>query len=84
MRRLRHYIALDGLRGIAALMVFIFHFYQGAYKYITIGQTGVTLFFVLSGFLITSILLYSKGEKNFLRNFFLKRLLRISPLYYFF
>ena len=71
-------------------MVICFHFWQsfssGPYslvgKIAVWGQTGVDLFFVLSGFLITGILLDSKQSPNFLRNFYARRFLRIFPLYY--
>ena len=76
-----HYPALDGLRGIAILAVIFRHnfdFFQVT-KY---GWIGVDLFFVLSGFLITDILLKTKTQKNYLTNFFIRRILRIFPLYY--
>ncbi len=92
MRSLKYFPELDGLRGISALMIIFFHFFQGVdaleYNLITkilvFGQTGVTLFFVLSGFLISRILLDTKNEENFFRNFYVRRSLRIFPLYYLF
>lgn len=87
-------LQLDGLRGIAALMVIFYHFFIDLElktniinlikKVSTIGQTGVTLFFVLSGFLITRILLNEKTSKSFFKSFYWRRIIRIFPLYYFF
>ncbi len=84
---------LDGVRGIAALMVIVFHFFQmnpmssgwlarRLQAATILGQTGVTLFFVLSGFLITRILLASREQPHFFRDFYVRRALRIFPLYY--
>lgn len=89
---LKYYKELDGVRAIAALMVMVFHFGSTIHtdnpilllfkKLSFFGQTGVSLFFVLSGFLITRILLSSKTEKNYFLNFYIRRGLRIFPLYY--
>lgn len=85
-----HIPVLDGVRGLAILLVLGVHFCQSflhqvnpkLLKIAILGQTGVDLFFVLSGFLITGILLDSKGTSHWLRNFFVRRMLRIVPLYY--
>jgi peptidoglycan/LPS O-acetylase OafA/YrhL len=84
--------ALDGLRGVAILLVFIFHYGGGLRSsnallrvlgYFTeAGWTGVILFFALSGFLITGSLWDSRDERDVLRNFYARRILRIFPLYY--
>lgn len=84
--------ALDGLRGIAILLVYLFHYGGGlksshtavrALGYLTeAGWTGVILFFALSGFLITGSLWDSIGERRVLLNFYVRRILRIFPLYY--
>ncbi len=76
-----YYPALDGLRGLAILLVVGFHNFDFI-KYFSFGWLGVDLFFVLSGFLITRILLDTRNRPNFLRNFYLRRILRIAPLYY--
>lgn len=86
-----HLPALDGVRGIAILMVMLLHFRMdqaisplGGYylRAVQVGQAGVDLFFVLSGFLITGILFDAKGQPHYFRNFYLRRVLRIFPLYY--
>lgn len=77
----QYYPALDGLRGVAILMVVIFHNF-GFVNYFFFGWLGVDLFFVLSGFLITEILLKTLGKPGFLGNFYLRRILRIFPLYF--
>jgi len=91
--KLGHIPALDGVRGVAILLVLINHFSpEGAYdnrlakffQPITGKMTvGVDLFFVLSGYLITGILLRSKTSERYFRNFYIRRALRIFPLYYF-
>lgn len=87
-----HIPVLDGLRGLAILLVIVFHFTvsdsnNGALRrsvlYLTgAGWVGVDLFFVLSGFLITTILYQAKESDGFFRNFYMRRVLRIFPLYY--
>ena len=76
----------DGLRGVAILLVLIGHsqFLQALphLRGLEYARFGVDLFFVLSGFLITGILLESKGSEHYFRNFCARRALRIWPLYY--
>ncbi len=74
---LRYVPEFDGLRGIAILGVLLFH--TGRFS---LGWTGVVLFFVLSGFLITGILLDGKQRPAYFRNFYARRALRIFPAYY--
>ncbi|OSZ77333.1 hypothetical protein CAP36_13075 [Chitinophagaceae bacterium IBVUCB2] len=76
-----YYPALDGLRGVAILLVVFLHNF-GFMNYFFFGWLGVDLFFVLSGFLITDILLKTLDKPNFLRNFYMRRVLRIFPLFY--
>jgi peptidoglycan/LPS O-acetylase OafA/YrhL len=84
--------ALDGLRAIAVLLVVPHNFnlmvaLGGAAYFVVValqrGWIGVQLFFVLSGFLITGILLDTGATPGYLRSFFARRVLRIFPLYYF-
>jgi peptidoglycan/LPS O-acetylase OafA/YrhL len=83
-----YYPALDGLRAIAFLAVFLFHYGWGTIPIPGInyvvkwGWTGVDLFFVLSGFLITGILYDTVHSERFFRNFYIRRALRIFPLFY--
>jgi len=91
-----HIPALDGLRGVAILLVLVLHFAPYApglhsptvlldrlYLRVSgIGWMGVDLFFVLSGYLITGILCDTKGSKHYFRQFYARRFLRIFPLYY--
>jgi len=72
---------LDILRGLAILIVVFYHNF-GCVSFFRFGWLGVDLFFVLSGFLITDILLKSRDNRNYFRNFYIRRILRIFPLYY--
>ncbi|PIF30617.1 peptidoglycan/LPS O-acetylase OafA/YrhL [Flavobacterium sp. 9] len=83
---------LDHLRAFAICFVFLFHYQIPIFGYpewltgvAKFGWTGVDLFFVLSGFLISSQLFYKikNGEKISFKNFFLKRFFRILPLFWF-
>jgi peptidoglycan/LPS O-acetylase OafA/YrhL len=85
-----HIAALDGVRGIAILTVLLSHFLmkeyfanERAFYIAQNGWMGVDLFFVLSGFLITGILLDSRDRPNYWSGFYRRRALRILPLYYF-
>jgi peptidoglycan/LPS O-acetylase OafA/YrhL len=95
-RAIAHVPALDGVRGIAITAVLALHFGGAADfpnrfpsassiwldRVLYAGWAGVDLFFVLSGFLITSILLESKNGAHYFRRFYGRRVLRILPLYY--
>jgi peptidoglycan/LPS O-acetylase OafA/YrhL len=86
---------LDTIRGIAVLLVLFFHGFGFRYGLEGLsgfprlfvaatlpGWIGVNLFFVLSGFLITGILLDTKARSDFYRRFYIRRAFRILPLYY--
>jgi peptidoglycan/LPS O-acetylase OafA/YrhL len=82
---------LDAVRGIAVLLVLLCHSYiiqpmpQGIpflKDLFDLGWSGVDLFFVLSGFLISGILLDTKDSKNYFSSFYARRVLRIFPLYF--
>ncbi len=85
---------LDGLRGIAILLVMVFHFWSYGVVFggtlwdrvysraAGVGWAGVDLFFVLSGFLITGILYDSRNDAHYYRVFYGRRTVRIFPLYY--
>lgn len=87
-----HMPALDGVRGLAILMVLCVHFLapgtepglfgRNIARLANYGAMGVDLFFVLSGFLITGILLDTRKRPFYFRNFYMRRALRIFPLYY--
>jgi len=87
-----HIPQLDAVRGLAILLVTLYRFagveptLPGAdhwlFRVLAFGDRGVDLFFVLSGFLITGILFDSKRKPGYFRNFYMRRSLRIFPLYY--
>jgi len=92
----RYYPELDGLRAIAVLLVLWWHSSQWAYNITPalgafsnmyasisiIGALGVSLFFALSGFLISGILMDLSERKDYLKVFYIRRFFRIFPLYY--
>jgi peptidoglycan/LPS O-acetylase OafA/YrhL len=88
----RHYAALDGIRGIAILLVFAVHYGDLSHATSPLlrvvnevkswGWIGVDLFFVLSGFLITGILYDSRNSRSYYRTFYIRRALRLFPVFY--
>jgi peptidoglycan/LPS O-acetylase OafA/YrhL len=88
-----YYPSLDSLRAIAVIFVIISHWFASDHflnRYTSNGTLGVTLFFVLSGFLISGILMNYKTEidlevitiKQTLKIFYIRRAIRIFPIYY--
>ena len=92
---LRHMPSLDSIRGAAVLMVILFHGFGGfpceqmlgpaggafIHSFISCGRFGVGVFFVLSGFLITALLMKARERTDFYQNFYIRRILRILPIY---
>jgi len=89
----KHISALDGVRGLAILLVFMVHIFgmgtnSGSRlmrlqsRIFSAGWIGVDMFFALSGFLITGILYDTLGSRRFFLNFYARRSLRVFPLYY--
>jgi peptidoglycan/LPS O-acetylase OafA/YrhL len=87
MKLPKHIPQLDVLRGLAVLDVMVYHALDIVPRFplrplFSFGYVGVDLFFVLSGFLITGILINSKDSRGYFTNFYARRALRIWPLYY--
>jgi peptidoglycan/LPS O-acetylase OafA/YrhL len=88
----RHVPELDGVRGLAIAAVMALHFLwveqprgfidRTLSQVSGYGLLGVDLFFVLSGFLITGILYDARGSHGYFKNFYMRRTLRIFPLYF--
>lgn len=94
VRSSRRIPELDGLRGLAVLLVLVYHYVADqlvsppgspvalARKYLELAWSGVDLFFVLSGFLLGGILLDQRGSQRYFRAFYIRRACRILPLYF--
>jgi len=89
-------IELDGIRGAACILVLIHHYFTNVFSFRLDGipgvildilsilfVSGVDLFFVLSGFLVGGIIIDAYKSKNFLKVFYIRRMCRIFPVYYF-
>ncbi|MGO9642774.1 MAG: acyltransferase family protein [Candidatus Acidiferrales bacterium] len=83
---------LDGLRGLCALCVVLYHYLSGPAVYsdtasrirelIYVSPFTVDMFFILSGFLVGGILLNTRTSPNYYKTFYLRRLYRVAPIYY--
>lgn len=82
-RGMRRFAAFDGIRAVAALLVVVFHFAGPGLSFLS-GWLGVHLFFVLSGFLITTLLLREETatQRVSLSHFWIRRVFRILPAYW--
>ena len=77
----KHNIHLDGLRGVAILMIIAYHYFTGFYIF-DFGWSGVDLFFILSGYLLSGRILPYLSDKKIIWKFYFNRILRIVPLYF--
>src|ERR1700721_199324 len=86
VRGSKRLLELDGLRALAILPVLLYHSYPRNVPVLSAlgeaGWMGVDLFFVLSGYLITGILVNTVHREHYYRNFIARRAIRIFPLYY--
>jgi peptidoglycan/LPS O-acetylase OafA/YrhL len=88
MNKSNYLQGLNGIRAIAALLVLLSHIYTadygfngGAKFFINLSQGAVTMFFVLSGFIITYLIFATENRVN-IKKFYIRRILRIWPIYY--
>jgi peptidoglycan/LPS O-acetylase OafA/YrhL len=91
---MKHVSQLDGVRGVAILLVLVWHYFNGQVvpepksivscftRAFSLTWSGVDLFFVLSGFLIAGVLLDHRNTSNYFGVFYLRRVCRIFPLYF--
>jgi peptidoglycan/LPS O-acetylase OafA/YrhL len=81
---MRRVAELDGARGVAAIVIVVFHLWWngGRFGSVMLMGSAVDMFFVLSGFLITDIIMREDRTHGFLQNFYMRRGLRIWPIYY--
>jgi len=85
-----HHVQLDAIRALAVTLVMIDHYFPEIERWMEVGSVGVRVFFVISGFLITGILLRARDDAEtdhlskakVMRNFYMRRFLRIFPLFY--
>jgi len=84
---------IDGLRALAIIMVIAYHYFNNLlsvnstslyYLKLLTNQmwSGVDLFFIISGFLISTLLFKSRGRASYFKDFYIKRFFRIFPIYY--
>ncbi len=94
---MKRILPVDGLRGLAVILILIFHLLNNSYiateksdlnvveiliiSMTNFGWVGVNLFFVISGYLIGTTLLLNKNSKNFFKVFYIRRFFRILPIY---
>jgi peptidoglycan/LPS O-acetylase OafA/YrhL len=77
-------VALDGLRGLMTLFVLVSHFFgeiQGGFRPLMVGWIAVDMFFVMSGFLVGSLIIDRMKHSNFITVFYIRRACRTVPVY---